>query len=293
MKEIKVSAKAKINLALDVIRKREDGYHDLRMIMQTIDLEDRLLLRKIVADKVVLKTNLYFLPTDERNLVVKIAKYMRRYYQLGAGLFINLYKKIPVGAGLGGGSADGAAVIKGINQLFELDLSMEEMMAIGKRFGADIPYCLFGGTALAEGIGDQLTEIASKLPMYILVVKPRVAVSTRYVYETLEITEKQNHPDVEGMIEAIESENLQGVAARLANVLEAVTGKKYPEVLKIKKALLEKGAVGALMSGSGSAVFALFSNQESMEAAAREMKNKEEVDVIFEAHSCKKDSHSK
>ena len=268
-----------------------DGFgEDVKMIMQTIDIYDVINIRKIVADRILLKTNIHFLPTDERNLVVKIAIYMRKHYNLKEGLFINLEKRIPIGAGLGGGSADAGATIKGINQLFSLDLSLEEMIEIGGKFGADIPYCILGKTALAQGIGEQLSIINGMLPMEILIVKPKVSVSTGYIYGQFDLVHEILHPDIDGMIKAIEKQDLDSIVTRLGNVLEPVTNKKYPEVEKIKNGLLKAGAKGALMSGSGSAVFAIFKDKVSMRKAAIIINRYKEIEKVFETKTINRNS---
>lgn len=282
MKEIRRIAYAKINLGLDVVSKREDGYHNVKMIMQTISLHDKLRMKRIMADKVILETNLNFLPTDDRNLVVQVIKHVREIYGIQDGVFVDLYKVIPVGAGLAGGSTDAAQAILGMNELFDLKMTMEEMEAIGKKFGADIPYCIRGGTALAEGIGEKLTQLKPNIKMHILVAKPKVSVSTAYVYGNLDVNQIDVHPDIDGMIEAIESDDIQGIVDRLANVLEDVTVVGYPEVAQIKSAMVDNGALGALMSGSGSAVFGIFGDEQSMKIAATRLKNHELIRYIFE-----------
>lgn len=282
MKEIRRIAYAKINLGLDVVSKREDGYHNVKMIMQTISLHDKLRMKRIMADKVILETNLNFLPTDDRNLVVQVIKHVREIYGIQDGVFVDLYKVIPVGAGLAGGSTDAAQAILGMNELFDLKMTMEEMEAIGKKFGADIPYCIRGGTALAEGIGEKLTQLKPNIKMHILVAKPKVSVSTAYVYGNLDVNQIDVHPDIDGMIEAIESDDIQGIVDRLANVLEDVTVVGYPEVAQIKSAMVDNGALGALMSGSGSAVFGIFRDEQSMKIAATRLKNHELIRYIFE-----------
>jgi 4-diphosphocytidyl-2-C-methyl-D-erythritol kinase len=278
-------ARAKINLSLDVIGKRANGYHDVRMVMQTIGLHDKLRLNKVVADKILMKTNLSYLPTDERNLVVKIIAYMKSCYNIKEGIYVDLYKVIPVGAGLAGGSTDAAATITGMNELFELNLTLEEMMSIGEKFGADIPYCLIGGTALAEGIGEKLTVLEAILPLHIVVAKPKVSVSTKYVYDHLLLDDQMKHPNIDGMVEAIEAKDLSGIAKNLGNVLEDVTIKGYPEVLEIKKAMMEEGALGALMSGSGSAVFGLFEDQRSAKIATKALKQNKYIRNVYETMS--------
>lgn len=282
MKEIRRIARAKINLGLDVVQKRDDGYHDVKMIMQTISLHDKLRMKKIASDKVRLECNLNFLPTDERNLVCKVIAHIREIYKIQDGVFVDLYKVIPVGAGLAGGSTDAAQAILGMNELFDLNMTMETMEAIGTKFGADIPYCIRGGTALAEGIGEQLSMITPVPKMYILVAKPKVSVSTAYVYGNLDVNTIEDHPDIDGMIDAINNQDVGGIVQRLGNVLEDVTIVGYPEVLEIKKAMVHQGALGALMSGSGSSVFGIFEEEQSMKEAAKKLKSHPLIRYLFE-----------
>lgn len=269
MKEVKRIANAKINLGLDVVRKREDGYHDLRMVMETITLHDKLRLKKIRKKEVLLKTNLPYLPTDERNLVVQIIQYIRDIYKIETGVFADLYKVIPVGAGLAGGSADAAQTILGMNELFDLKLTMDEMLMMGVKFGADIPYCIKGGAMLAEGIGEQLTTIHQPMCLELVVVKPKVSVSTPYVFKQLKANEISNHPDIDGLIKALNESDLDQVVAHMGNVLETVTFEGYPQVLAVKEAIMASGAKGALMSGSGSAVFGIYNSREDCKRAAK------------------------
>lgn len=282
MKEIKKVARAKINLGLDVVGKRENGYHDVRMIMQTINLYDKLQLKKIKVDKVVMETNLVFLPTDDRNLVVKVVKYFRETYGITTGVFIDLYKVIPVGAGLAGGSTDAAQAILGMNELFDLKLTMDTMLNIGIKFGADIPYCILGGTMLAEGIGEDLTVQDDLMQLNLIVAKPRISVSTAYVYENLRLEDIVVHPDIDGMIKAIQTNDLNGIVEKLGNVLEDVTIKGYPEIKAIKEALIKEGALGALMSGSGSAVFGIYENQRAVSLARKALMKNPLIKYVYE-----------
>lgn len=269
MREVKCIAHAKINLGLDVVRKREDGYHDLRMVMETIGLHDKLQLKKIRKQDVLMKTNLPYLPTDDRNLVVQIIQHIRDTYQIKEGVFADLYKVIPVGAGLAGGSADAAQTIIGMNKLFDLGMSLEEMLKIGVKYGADIPYCIRGGAMLAEGIGDLLTPIEQPTVIPLVVVKPKVSVSTPYVFTNLKAEAIEDHPDIDGLITALGQGDIQGVARKMGNVLEEVTFKGYPQVAQVKEAVKETGAIGAMMSGSGSAVFGIYKDKEAAFKASR------------------------
>ena len=267
MDQLFLKAYAKINLALDVIRKRPDGYHDVRMIMQTIKLHDKIELKKIMSPEICFKTNAGFLPSDEKNLAFAAAKKIREYCGLREGVFIYLEKKIPVAAGMAGGSADAAAVLHGMNEMFDLKLSLKKLQEIGVTLGADIPYCLKQGTALAEGIGELLTLLPSPPDCCCLIVKPSVCVSTPYVYQNLVLDKHTNHPDIDEMMRAIEEKNLYHMAACFGNVLETVTLPLHPEIFSIKQEMRDMGAINALMSGSGPTVFGIFDDNKLAEKA--------------------------
>lgn len=281
MKEVKRKARAKINLALDVIGKRENGYHDVRMVMQTIELHDKIRLKKIKSDKVMMKTNLPYLPRDHRNLVYQVVEYMKTTYGIKSGVYIDLYKVIPVGAGLAGGSTDAAQSILAMNELFDLGLDGETMEEIGSKFGADIPYCIRGGTMIAEGIGEVLTPIKPIMKLHLLIVKPKQSVSTAYVYSNLDLKALTSHPDIDGMVSGIETDQLEQIVQNLGNVLEEVTFKGYPEVKMIKEIILSTGALGALMSGSGSAVFGIYADSGLAHQAAKKLKRHVAVKQVF------------
>lgn len=264
---IKLNAYAKINLGLDVVRKRPDGYHEVRMIMQTIGLHDRLSLNVIDSPQIKMKTNLPYLPTNENNIVYKAVSLIKEKYQINSGIFINLQKKIPVSAGLAGGSTDAAAALSGMNQLFDLNLSLEELKALGLMLGADVPYCLMGGTALSEGIGEILTPLPPFPNCHILLVKPKISVSTKYVYQNLDLDKINNHPNIDGIIQGIKNKDLLMATNNFANVLEGVTIKKYPEISDIKKTMIEQGAIVSMMSGSGPSVFGIFDDLQAAKNA--------------------------
>lgn len=263
MREIRLKAAAKVNLGLDVVRRREDGYHDLRMIMQTVTLFDRIYLKTTAAPGIRIKTNLGFLPVNENNLMYKAAKLLMDRLEPGRGVFMNLEKHIPVAAGLAGGSADAAAVLIGMNRLFGLGMSMEELKAEGVKIGADVPYCIQRGTALAEGIGERLKALPSPPPCKIVLAKPDVRVSTKSVYGRLKAEEIARHPDIDGQIAALEKADLYALAGKMGNVLEDVTISEYPQIARIKEKMKEGGAVGAMMSGSGPTVFGLFQEEQA------------------------------
>lgn len=265
VKMITVKAYAKINLSLDVLRRLENGYHEVKMVMQQVDIFDVLTFEKmkdISADKISLEVMKIAPGVDigpvENNLIYKAAKLIMDEYQINEAVKITLDKNIPVAAGMAGGSTDAAAVFHGLNELFGLNMSIKDMCALGVKIGADVPYCIMGGTALSEGIGEILTPVAAPPDCVLLVSKPNINVSTKYVYENLHANELKVHPDVDGMIAAIEEKNLEKMALLLGNVLETVTTNKYEIIGKIKKLMVDEGALNSLMSGSGPTVFGLF-----------------------------------
>lgn len=271
MDKIQLKALAKINLGLDVLRRREDGYHEVKMIMQTIGLHDDLEIRKTKTPGIQVKTNLYYLPTNENNLVYKAAKLLMDEFQIQDGVSIQLKKRIPVAAGMAGGSSDAAAVLWGINQMYGLGLSMQALMERGVRLGADVPYCIQRGTALAEGIGEKLSVLPPMPKCTILIAKPGISVSTKFVYENLHANDlkPEQHPDVDSMIEAMRQKNLGLLCSRMGNVLETVTIPAYPVINEIKRTMMDNGAIGSMMSGSGPTVFGIF---DSPAAAKQAMK---------------------
>ena len=260
---MKVKAHAKINLALDVVRKREDGYHDLEMVMAPISLHD-LIYIDIIDEGIIIESNNVRMPTDERNIMYKVAKRLIDDYNINAGVKIFIYKHIPTQAGLAGGSADGAAVLRAMNKLFHLNLSLEKLAEIGKDIGADIPFCVFEKTAFVGGIGEQLDFIEHDFDCNILLVKPKRGVSTQKSFGMLNLA-TAIHPDIKAMVKSIEENNYNGVIENLGNTLEAPSLVMVPEIQKIKEELIELGFDGALMSGSGSTVFALTKDDELFE----------------------------
>ncbi|MBQ9562603.1 MAG: 4-(cytidine 5'-diphospho)-2-C-methyl-D-erythritol kinase [Lachnospiraceae bacterium] len=272
MDHITLRSMAKINLGLDVVRRRPDGYHDLRMIMQTVRLSDRITMEKTREDAVELSCSLPFLPADSRNLAWRAAALLRDEFDLREGVRIRLEKHIPVAAGLAGGSGNAAAVLFGMNRLFDLGLSDGQLRERGLTLGADVPYCLMRGTALAEGVGEILTPLPPLPDCTVLLVKPNISVSTGYVFTHLRLDETTVHPDIDGMRAAIEAGSLPGVISRLGNVLETVTVPAYPEIAAIKASLTELGAEASLMSGSGPTVFGIFTEESRARAAADELR---------------------
>ena len=269
---ITINANAKINLSLDVLNKREDGYHDLKMIMAEIPLYDVITAEK--NDTIKVKTNLSFLPNNNKNTVFKAASEFFEYTKISGGINVYIEKNIPVSAGLAGGSADAAAALKALNKLYNTKLSQAEMEEVGNKIGKDVPFCLRGGICLAEGTGDKLFKL-DKLPeCYIVLIKPKkINVSTKMIFEALDAEKIELHPDTNGMINAIKARNLTGIARRMYNVLEDVTGRIYPEIYELKVSLIEGGALGAIMSGSGSSVFGIFNDMEKAQNTFYYLKN--------------------
>ena len=265
---MRLRAFAKINLGLDILRKREDGYHEVRMIMQTIQMYDVLEMKKVKKPGISLSVNYPYIPSDERNLVYKAAKLLMDEFQVKEGVDIRLEKFIPVAAGMAGGSSDAAAAMVGINHLFKLGLSEKDLMDRAVNIGADVPYCIMRGTALAEGIGEKLTRIAQVPDCYVLIGKPGIGVSTKTAYESLQLDKIQSHPDIDGMIRDIENGNLLAMTDKMGNVFESGIIGKYPVIGEIKDLMEANGALKAMMSGSGPTVFGIFDDREKMEAAA-------------------------
>jgi 4-diphosphocytidyl-2-C-methyl-D-erythritol kinase len=242
---------------------------------------DQIELHKSDIVGIHIKTNLPYLPTGENNLVYRAAKLLMDEYHITKGLDINLVKFIPVAAGLGGGSSDAAAVLVGVNRMFGLGLSQKQLEDKGAKIGADVPYCILRGTALAEGIGEVLTPLCLMPPCYILVAKPGINVSTRYVYKNLDLEKVKNHPDIDGMITAISKGSLTGVTSRMSNVLENVTAGEYPIIHEIETKMIELGALSAMMSGSGPSVFGIFEDEKKAQRAYRKLKHTSLVRQIF------------
>ena len=263
---------AKINLGLDIVRRREDGYHEVKMIMQSVNLKDRMIMTSMDKDMVTMKCNLRDLPTDDSNIVVKAIKLMKNEYKITKGICVDLKKVIPVAAGMAGGSADAAAALHGMNKLFDLKLDNDELCRIGLKLGADVPYCIMGGTMLSEGIGEVLTPIKDAPRCFVAIVKPAFSVSTKAVYEAYDSIPENDkiHPDIDAIKEAIEEGDLRKMSMKLQNSLESVTIKEYPFIEEIKRILEEKGAIKALMSGSGPTVFGIFEDEDTANRAIME-----------------------
>ncbi len=274
MKQIELKALAKINLGLDVLGRREDGYHDVRMVMQSIYLYDEVKITRRREPGIGLGTNLGFLPAGENNIAYKAAKLLIDEFHIEEGVNIYLHKHIPVAAGLAGGSSNAAAVLFGMNRLFGLRLSQKELMRRGVSLGADVPYCIIRGTVLAEGIGEELSVLPPMPKCTVLVAKPPVSVSTKTVYEALDAKVIAEHPDIDGILEGLEEGDLRKVAGSMGNVLEDVTIPLHPVIADIKEEMLEGGAVGAMMSGSGPTVFGLFESRTDAKNVQKKIREK-------------------
>ena len=272
MDEIKLKALAKINLGLDVVRRREDGYHEVRMVMQTIHLYDQLLIQKSETPGIQIHSNLSFLPVNENNLVYKAGKLLMDEFDIHTGVSVELNKRIPVAAGMAGGSTDAAAMLYGMNQLFGLKLKRKDLMERGVQIGADVPYCIMRGTTLAEGIGEKLSSLPPMVKCPVLIAKPAVSVSTKFVYQNLKLNEQTPHPDIDALITDIRNSDLDNICADMGNVLETVTIPNYPVIAQIKEQMLKSGAKASMMSGSGPTVFGLFGDEETARRARAEMK---------------------
>lgn len=270
---MRIKAYAKINISLDIVGKREDGYHLLEMIMQSIDLYDELNIEKQNED-ITIKCNKPYVPTDERNLAYKAAKLFIEKYQINSGVSININKNIPVCAGLAGGSTDGAAVLKAMNEIFGIHASDEELMELGLQLGADVPYCIKGGTALCRGIGEEVTKLNDFKDKILVLVKPPFGVSTKSVYQEFDLSKARSHPNTDVLIKAIEENDLTLVANNMKNLLENVTLRKHKILISIKEEMKNSGSIGTMMSGSGPTVFAFFDDMLKAQKCFEKMRVK-------------------
>lgn len=308
MNQLTLKAYGKINLGLDALSKRPDGYHELSMIMQTVDIYDELTFSVTEEPGISLTVEFgtdggsrlggagqrgeeadgqpVIIPADQSNLVWRAADLLMKEFDIRQGVSIHLVKRIPVAAGMAGGSSDCAAALKGINQLFDLGLSLTQLQERGVKLGADVSYCLLGGTALAEGIGEKLTVLPDMPDCPMVVAKPATGISTPFVFKQLRVYELESHPDIAGMRRAIEAGDLDGVISRLGNVLETAAIPHFPVVGELKQTMALLGAEGVLMSGSGSTVFGIFSDRLSAEAAATELKDRELAAQVFVTRPC-------
>ena len=281
MREIKLKARAKINLGLDVVQKREDGYHEVRMIMQMINLYDRITLRRSTEPGIRVTTNLPYLPVNEDNLVYRAAKLLMEEFKVTEGAEIELQKYIPVAAGMAGGSSDAAAVMVGVNRIFHLGLTKKQLMERGVKIGADVPFCIMRGTALAEGIGEVLTPLPAMPHCSLVIAKPKIHVSTKFVYGNLKANELKEHPDIDGQVQALREGSLEQLVAKMGNVLETVTVPAYPVIDEIKRTMLKNDAMGAMMSGSGPTVFGIFEREERAQEVCRLLKKEGAAKQVY------------
>ena len=274
-------AYAKINIGLDVLRRRADGYHEVKMIMQTVDIYDELVLERRKQPGIELRMDNSELPSGGDNLICRAADLLFREKEITGGVNISLTKRIPIAAGMAGGSADAAAALRGLNELFDMGYSLKELQALGVGLGADIPYCLAGGTMLSEGIGEILTPLPAPPAAHLVIAKPDINVSTAFVYGNLHADRLAWHPDIDGMIVALQKGDLDGITGRLGNVLETVTVKAHPVIEQIKELLRKQGAENALMSGSGPTVFGIFKEKETAARAAEAVERGRLAKQIF------------
>lgn len=278
---IREKAYAKINLGLDVLRRRSDGYHEVKMIMQTVDICDDLIFEKREEPGIGFRIEGSDLPADENNLVYRAAALLMEKQQIREGVSITLQKRIPIAAGMAGGSADAAAALRGLNELFEMGYSVEELKELGVTLGADIPYCIQGGTMLSEGIGEILTPLSEPPTCHLVIAKPDIDVSTAFVYGRLQADSLSFHPDIDGMAAALAAGDLKGITDRMGNVLETVTVREYSVIDRLKRVMRELGAENALMSGSGPTVFGIYTEKEKAEKAAAAIRKEELASAIF------------
>ncbi len=272
MDKITIKTYGKINLYLEVIKKREDGYHELQMVMQSIGLYDKVSVQDREKDEILLYTNSSYIPTDEGNIAVQAAKLMKEAFQIDKGVEITIDKKIPVAAGLAGGSANAAGVLKGLNELWNLNLSEGKLRDLGLRLGADVPFSVMEGAAVAEGIGERLTPIPGLKNTWLVLCKPGISVSTPEVYKELDVSALERKPLGKEFLTAIENRDLKSISKNMYNALESVTLKKHGVIEDIKKKMMQFNAIGTMMTGSGPAVFGIFKDQDKAKNAARNLK---------------------
>lgn len=284
MDKIELKAYGKINIGLDVIRKREDGYHDLDMIMQTVGVYDDVIISRedgTQTYEIEVSTDADILPNDKGNLAFMAAKVLMEAYDIKAKVKMHINKRIPIAGGMAGGSADCAAVLRGVNQLFQLGLTDEQLQEYGVKLGADVPYCIVGGTKRAQGIGEILTDLPTPPKCYVIIAKPDAFVSTKFVYSHIRPAQIENHPDIDGIIESIKAGDLYGMCEKIANVMEDVTIPEYPIIQKVKDILKSNGAVNALMSGSGPTVFGIYDDEEKAKQSMDALSGKEFVSQLY------------
>ena len=275
MNSIELKSRAKINLSIDVLGKREDGYHLVEMIMQTIDLYDIIKIKELKCNEIIIKSNSSDIPLDENNIVYKAAKLIKETFNINKGIEIFIDKYIPIAAGMAGGSSNAAAVLVGLNKLWNLQLSEEELKSLGFKLGADVPFCIVGNAALAQGVGEELTYIKGlSKDVSILVCKPELFVSTKDVYGGLDLNNLKQRPNNKLLIEYLKDDNIEGVSNNMVNVLETVTSKMHEEINDIEKIMNENKALGSMMSGSGPTVFGIYKNIEDALKGKKELLKK-------------------
>lgn len=281
MDKLQLKAYGKINLGLDVIRKRPDGYHDLDMIMQMVDVYDDVIIEKKAGEEIVVKADAAVLSNGKDNLAYMAAKMLFDEFGIKSGVEITIHKRIPIAGGMAGGSSDCATTLIGINEIFNLGLSKQQLMERGVKLGADVPYCVLGGTAIARGIGEVLTPLPTPPQCHVIIAKPPISVSTAYVYGHIRPDEITKRPDIEQMTLAIKEQDLNKLSDLLYNVMEEVTVSEYPVIEKLKSIMLENGALNSIMSGSGPTVFGLFDDREKAQAAMKALDSKELTEQLY------------
>jgi 4-diphosphocytidyl-2-C-methyl-D-erythritol kinase len=281
MDKLQLKAYGKINLGLDVIRKRPDGYHDLDMIMQMVDVYDDVIIEKKAGEEIVVKADAAVLSNGKDNLAYMAAKMLFDEFGIKSGVEITIHKRIPIAGGMAGGSSDCATTLIGINKMFNLGLSKQQLMERGVKLGADVPYCVLGGTAIARGIGEVLTPLPTPPQCHVIIAKPPISVSTAYVYGHIRPDEITKRPDIEQMTLAIKEQDLNKLSDLLYNVMEEVTVSEYPVIEKLKSIMLENGALNSIMSGSGPTVFGLFDDREKAQAAMKALDSKELTEQLY------------
>ena len=281
MDKLQLKAYGKINLGLYVIRKRPDGYHDLDMIMQMVDVYDDVIIEKKAGEEIVVKADAAVLSNGKDNLAYMAAKMLFDEFGIKSGVEITIHKRIPIAGGMAGGSSDCATTLIGINEMFNLGLSKQQLMERGVKLGADVPYCVLGGTAIARGIGEVLTPLPTPPQCHVIIAKPPISVSTAYVYGHIRPDEITKRPDIEQMTLAIKEQDLNKLSDLLYNVMEEVTVSEYPVIEKLKSIMLENGALNSIMSGSGPTVFGLFDDREKAQAAMKALDSKELTEQLY------------
>ena len=280
MDRITLKARAKVNIGLDITGVLDNGYHLVDMIMQTLQMHDEVTIRKRKEQGIEIRSNLRYLPVNENNIVYQAAKMMVDEFQIKDGLRFDIKKEIPVAAGMAGGSADAASTLIGINRMYQLSLSTQELCLRGLKLGADVPYCIQGGTMHATGIGEQLERITAMPDCFVVVVKPKASASTKVVYQKFDELDQVVHPDMAQLLLQMEEKNLKGIAEAMGNVLEQVTIPMIPEIAVIKEVLLKNGALNAMMSGSGPTVFGLYTDRVQAEKAVALLTDRKEIQKV-------------